>query len=641
MTDTPAEREDSSIWAKLRRRRVAQWALAYAAGAWVLLQVLGFVSDSFAWPATVKQIATIVLAVGLPIVVVLGWYHGERGQRRVSGPELAVLTLLLLIGGGLLWLYSQRSVPTTATTTPETPAPVSAAVDGRPSIAVLPFDNRSRLEDDAFFVDGIHDDILTQLSKVSALRVISRTSVERFRKSELSIQDIAQQLGVRSILEGGVQRAGDRVRINVQLIDATTDAHMWAETYDRELIAANIFAIQTELAAAIAGALKASLTPGEQARAKVVPTQNLEAWEAYQLGKQRMAARSTPALADAERHFQNAIALDPKFALAYVGLADTLQLQIGIGGASMNANATLTRAENAASTALNLDPNLAEGWTSSAGVAWSRKQYDRAEQMFLKAIQLNPNYATAYQWLSGTLGDLGRMDEALAFAERARALDPLSATINRNLGGTLESLGRFAEADVYYRKVIAIDPANSVSYNRLGVLDAYGLNRFADAVPLLRKSVELDPGDILNAFVFALVLSDLGDVSQAGQITDDVLKRWPDDLIASYMAALVHLSRGDRDAAVRYAQKSLELDPQQLSGDGGVLAMLTYADLERKDYVTARARYAEARPQLLSPEPRIEAVNYRFAIDLATILQKTGEHEHISGSEAIAAACGC
>ena len=136
MTDTPAERGHDGIWSKLRHRRVAQWGLAYAAGAWVLLQVLGFVSDAFAWPATVKQIATIVLAVGLPIVVVLGWYHGERGQRRVSGPELAVLTLLLLIGGGLLWLYSKRSVPTTTTTTAETPAPVSAAVDGRPSIAV-------------------------------------------------------------------------------------------------------------------------------------------------------------------------------------------------------------------------------------------------------------------------------------------------------------------------------------------------------------------------------------------------------------------------------------------------------------------------------------------------------------------------
>ena len=150
--------------------------------------------------------------------------------------------------------------------------------------------------------------------------------------------------------------------------------------------------------------------------------------------------------------------------------------------------------------------------------------------MFLKAIELNPNYATAYHWLSDVLENLGRMDEALESAQKARALDPLSAVINFNVGTSLESLGRFAEAAVYYRKVIAIDPTNSGSYGMLGVLDAYGLNRFADAVPLIRKAVELDPGDILTPFMLALVLSDLGDASQASQITDDVLKRWPDDV---------------------------------------------------------------------------------------------------------------
>jgi tetratricopeptide (TPR) repeat protein len=439
------------------------------------------------------------------------------------------------------------------------------------------------------------------------------------------MNEIGRQLGVAKVLEGGVQRAGDRVRINVQLIDAATSAHLWAESYDRELTIANIFAIQSEVAAAIVGALKASLTPGEQARAKLVPTQNLEAWEAYQLGKQRMAARSTPALADAETHLQNAITLDPKFPLAYVGLADTLRLQTIYGGAPMNA--TLTRAESAASTALNLDPTLAEGWTSTAGVAFSRGQYDRAERMFLKAIELNPNYATAHHWYSGMLSGLGRMDEALASAEKARALDPLSAIINFNLGGTLESVGRFEEADFYYRKVIAIDPHNSGSYGMLGTLDAYGLSRFAEAVPLLRKAVELDPGDILTAVMLVLVLSDLGDVSEASQISDDVLKRWPDDVYANASAAIVHLSRGNKDSAVRYAQKSLELDPQQLSGDGRSLAMLTYADLEKGDYVTARARYAKAGPQLLSAKPQIERVNYRYAIDLATILKKTGETE--------------
>ena len=195
MTDTPAEREDSSIWAELRRRRVAQWALAYAAGAWVLLQVLGFVSDSFAWPATVKQIATILLAIGLPIVVVLGWYHGDRGQQRVTGPELAVLTLLLFLGGGLLWVYVQRSVPTTTSTEAVKPAPASAATDAAPaarspdaapapdekSIAVLPFADMSAEKDQEYMADGIAEELLNLLAKAPDLKVIARTSSFAFK----------------------------------------------------------------------------------------------------------------------------------------------------------------------------------------------------------------------------------------------------------------------------------------------------------------------------------------------------------------------------------------------------------------------------------------------------------------------------
>ena len=202
--------------------------------------------------------------------------------------------------------------------------PPAVKADPRPSIAVLPFDNRSTLEDDAFFVDGIHDDILTQLSKISALKVISRTSVEQFRDTKLTIKDIAARLGVKNILEGGVQRAGDRVRIHVQFIDASSDAHLWAESYDRELTAANIFGIQSELASAIAVALRAALSPAEQTRVAAVPTQDLEAWEAYQLGKQRLAKSTSESLDDAERYFRKAVALDPEFALAYVGLADTI-----------------------------------------------------------------------------------------------------------------------------------------------------------------------------------------------------------------------------------------------------------------------------------------------------------------------------
>jgi TolB-like protein len=227
VTDAPAERQGP--WERLRRRKVVQWGVLYVAAAWGFLQGLEYLSGTYDWPRQIQQLTTLALLIGLPIVLVLAWYHGDRGQQRVTTAESAILTLLLLLGCAAIWYYEHISdsgnADHAAATNAAQPNSTPAISDARPSIAVLPFENRSREVDDVFFVDGIHDDILTQLSKVSALRVISRTSVERFRKSELSLQQIAQQLGVRSILEGGVQRAGDRVRINVQLIDADTDAH--------------------------------------------------------------------------------------------------------------------------------------------------------------------------------------------------------------------------------------------------------------------------------------------------------------------------------------------------------------------------------------------------------------------------------
>ena len=357
----------------------------------------------------------------------------------------------------------------------------------------MPFENRSREADDAFFVDGIHDDILMQLSKVSALKVISRTSVERFRKTDLSVQQIAQQLGVRSVLEGGVQRAGDRVRIHVQLIDATTDDHLWAESYDRELTAANIFAIQSEVAAAIAGALQTALTPAERARVLTVPTMNLEAWEAYQIGKRHMATRNAVDLADAERLFRKAIDLDPEFALAYAELANTLSLLIAYGGAPVEA--TLAEAEKVAAHALKLNPNLAEAWSSSGMIAWTSFDYERADRMLRRAIELNANYATAYHWLSGTLADRGRPAEALELAERAVKLDPFSAVINGWLGNARGAMGRFDEALAAYRRQIEIEPTMASGYSLVAGLQVLGFGRVGEAIPWQEKAASLDPGN--------------------------------------------------------------------------------------------------------------------------------------------------
>ena len=227
VADAPIETQDQNAWTKLRRRKVVQWGLVYVAAGWGFLQGLEYVSESFHWPEQFRQIALLALLIGLPIVLVLAWYHGDRGQQRITTPEFAILMGLLLLGGGVFWYYqraseaekneaAQTEVAAQREASPESRMPAHPSPCCPSTIAAVK-------EDDAFFVDGIHDDILTQLSKISALKVISRTSVEQFRDTKLPMKEIADQLGVTKVLEGGVQRAGDRVRINVQLIDADTE----------------------------------------------------------------------------------------------------------------------------------------------------------------------------------------------------------------------------------------------------------------------------------------------------------------------------------------------------------------------------------------------------------------------------------
>ena len=619
----PTEQEGQGAWAKLRRRKVVQWGIAYAAGAWGLLQVLQFLADTYEWPSQVLRLVTLAFAVGLPIVVTLAWFHGDRGHQGATRAELVILMLLLLLGAGTLWLYGQRSHPIPPTVTAARSADTPAAAEERPSIAVLPFENRSDQEKDTFFVDGIHDDILTQLTKIGAMKVIARTSVEQFRDTKLSTKEIGEKLGVTRVLEGSVQRAGDRVRVTAQLIDATSDAHLWAESYDRELTAANIFAIQSEVATSIASALETTLTAAEKARVNIVPTRNLAAWEAFQLGRQRMARRTADTLADAEQFFQRAIDLDPRFALAYAGLSDSLTLQIEHAGAPPEA--TLARADAAVGTALELDPNLAEAWAASALIRSFRNQYDRADPLYRRAIALNPNYAAAYQRFSRNTGGLGRRDEALAAAEKAVELDPLSAIVNTDVGRALMSVGRFDEAADRLRRANEIDPEMPMPYRQLGVLDAYARNRFTDAVPLLQKAAALDPDNPILEFYLARLHLDLGDDVEATRVIEAARQRWPDHGAVLMVSAEMHMNAGEWNAALKDAQRLLALDSWAVDADE-VLRWLRDADLKQGDYQAARLRYAKAYPALVTPTPpTIDGSNWQAAVDVALVLRAAGD----------------
>ena len=265
------------------------------------------------------------------------------------------------------------------------------------SIAVLPFDNRSNREEDQFFTDGIHDDLLTTIAKIGSMKVISRTSVMEYKDTTKKLPQIARELGVANILEGSIQRSGNQVRINVQLIDAAADNHLWSEIYDRELTAENLFAVQSEIARMIADALETELSTDEQRRIDARQTDNLQAYDAYMRGRQLMATRDSAKIKLATEEFGKATSFDPLFALAWVGVADS-NLYF------YRSEDVLPIVEEAVKNALAIDSDLGEAYASLANIHLYYDQIGEAETAYQKAIELSPNYATAYQWYSIFLG---------------------------------------------------------------------------------------------------------------------------------------------------------------------------------------------------------------------------------------------
>jgi TolB-like protein/tetratricopeptide (TPR) repeat protein/DNA-binding winged helix-turn-helix (wHTH) protein len=504
---------------------------------------------------------------------------------------------------------------------PKPPAATRAAMDPGPSIAVLPFVNRSVSAEDALFADGIQDDILTRLAQLDGLRVIARTSVERFRSAPIDVRQIGEQLSVRNVLEGSVQRDGTRVRINLQLIDTRTGAHLWARNYDRELTAGKLFAMQSEVAQSVAAEIRPSLTSAERSRLDVVPTLNLDAWERYQAGRRLLERRESDSLVDAQRLFEQAIEIDPGFARAHAGLADSLVLQSYYG--SLAPALALARAEVSARRGLELDPNLAEAITASASIVEERGEFEAAERGYQRAIAANPNYALARHWYSQLLVRLGRPSEALVQSQMAVALDPFSLAWRIGLGGVLENLGRFDEALARFLQALDIDPGSATAHLNIAQLFGAGRGRHDLAVPWLERAAALDPGGSTATMLLALSYSALGQPDLARRWLAETERRggW---FQTNYATAL--LARNDRDGA-----RALDVATRMWQERPIIpiaLAILRDADLAQGRVQAAIDRYEQSVPELLrEPLPKASFFSVLAAVDLAHLLMEAGDSE--------------
>jgi TolB-like protein/tetratricopeptide (TPR) repeat protein len=558
---------------RLQNRSVWQVLGVYALGSWIAIQVVDVLSNSFDLPAWFPRFTLALLVIGLPVVLVTAWVQKRLARRAVvdsSGVDRSpmagtgrLFTWRNAISGGLaafaLWgvvatswlLFGPGSSGGRAN---------GSSGDLR-SVAVLPFVSVQTDEESRAFTGGIHDDLLTQLTKIDSLTVISRTSVMKYRDTQLGIPQIAAELGVATVVEGGIQRAGNWVRVNVQLIEARSDRHLWAETYDAELTSANIFSIQSDIARQIATALRTTLTPDVEVRLAARPTESLQAYDLYTRGRYlhgRPQGGTKAGLEDAAGLFRQAIEADPDFAAAYAGLAD-VYLDLW-SNAYLPAEQALAEARAAAERALALDETLADAHTSLADVLESELRFAEAEREHLRALELNPGSAEAHRRYARLLLDLGRFDELVLQLRRAVELDPLSISYRLSLTSGLWFTGDYEGGIAEARKVLELEPDNPGALYSLGFASVLNGDT-AQGFAALRRALEVRPEYPFNVTALAWAYARAGRRAEAIELLGRVEAQG--QMLKEL--AIVYGELGELDRAFEYLDRAYAEDPGSLT----------------------------------------------------------------------------
>jgi TolB-like protein/Tfp pilus assembly protein PilF len=419
-------------------------------------------------------------------------------------------------------------------------------------IAVLPFENLGVDKENAYFADGIQDEILTRLSKVANLKVISHTSTQHYKGVPRNLPEIAKQLGVAHVLEGSVQKNGDTVRVNVQLIRAANDSHLWAETFDRKLT--DIFSVESEIAKAIADQLRAKLTGDEEQVIAAKPTDNMEAYDLYLRGQYFWNKRTNEGFERSIDYFRQAINKDPRFARAYAALADSYVLNSGYNS-SVPPTEVMPKAQEAAARALELDEGLAEAHTALAVIA---QDYDwdwkTAEREYRRAIELNPNYATAHHWYGEYLALQGRFDEAFHEMERARQLDPLSLIIGSDNCVILYYARQYDRSIAQCQAVLQMEPTFLYAHQPYPYVEK-GLYAEAVAdVQQYQRTPGVDPA--WTQALLAYVYGRSGQSTEAERALEELKKLSQKSKVDPQIFLVAYVGVGKKDDALTYLEKA-------------------------------------------------------------------------------------
>ncbi|HXR62746.1 MAG TPA: tetratricopeptide repeat protein [Rudaea sp.] len=545
-----------SLIAELKRRKVFKVGAAYLVVAWLAVQAASIGFPAFDAPPWVLRVFILVALLGFPVALVLAWSfdltaEGVKVDGSAQGGKrmLAIAAALVLLALG--WYFTGQPAFRRGDFAP---APANAAQISQKSIAVLPFENLSHDPDNAYFAQGIQDEILTRLAKIGDLKVISRTSTEKYKSAPDNLRQIAAQLGVANILEGSVQKANDQVRVNVQLINALTDAHLWADIYDRKLT--DIFAVESDVATNIAGRLQAKLTGSEQRAVSARPTDNPEAYQLYLRGRFFWSKRTGDDLQKSIGYFEQAIARDPNYALAYAALAQAQLLMPGYNGGSPKE--WFPQAEAAAKKALLLDETSSD---AHAALGMVKQLYDfdspGAIAEFERAIALNPNDGDAHHWFANhALAATGKIDREIAEMKRALELDPLALIFNANLGQAYIYARRYDDAIAQLRKTVEMDNGFYFGHIMLGQALELG-GHPADAMIEYRKALAQNDDPFAKALLgHALAVAGQGD--EARQLFGQLRKARDQRYVEAYGLAIVELGLGDRISALDWLERGFE-----------------------------------------------------------------------------------
>ena len=546
-----------NFFAELKRRKVYRVAVAYAVVGWLLVQVATQVFPFFEIPNWAVRLIVLAIVIGFPIALVIAWAFEAtpEGIKRTEDVDLRAQTrtksrawiyvvivgALLSVGLFMLGRYGFREKKSASS---EMPAK---------SIAVLPFSNLSADKNDEYLSDGMTEELLNVLTKVKGLRVPGRSSSFAFkgRNEDGIFRKVGEQLHVNAVLEGSVRKAGDKLRITAQLINVADGFHLWSETYDGDM--KDILAVQSDVAQRVVRALQVQLGVDEARALAKKPTENAEAYRLYLLGRYHLAKLTRIGYTNAIRYFEQALQVDPAYALAYCGLADTYGW---CGGQVLPGREAWAREKELALKALALDPNLAEAHLSLGLALFSVLDLDASEKELDRALELNPNLVLAYDQYGWTYMAGGRFDDAIAQQKKGLELDPLNILLNTDLGFFYNWARRYDDGIAQCRKTLELDANNALARQTLGWC-LHWKGKTVDALTEFQKAATLDDlpwhkGSLGYAYATS------GDRAKAEQILRDLDELAKNQYVSPAYRASVYLGLGEKAKALDWIEKAYE-----------------------------------------------------------------------------------